>query len=132
MALEGLVGFEPTTPGLRVRSSMAEPATQGHEGRAAGVRDSVVLGQASPDNLPRKQELIAWRSVLARAPDCQSARAGRKIPVVDAMLRPRGQEVGRGVHQERRKSPRIADDTQQTWVGEDIRQLTRVAGGRPD
>ena len=33
--MEGRVGFEPTTPGLKVRDSSAELATQGREGSPA-------------------------------------------------------------------------------------------------
>jgi hypothetical protein len=35
-ALQGRVRFEPTTPGLEVRGSSAELATQGHQEPAAG------------------------------------------------------------------------------------------------
>jgi hypothetical protein len=34
--VEGRVGFEPTTPGLKVRDPSAESATQPHQGSPAG------------------------------------------------------------------------------------------------
>jgi len=55
------VGFEPTTPGLRAEGSSAKAATQGHQGSPAGVRDGVAIEQASPDDLPEKQEAAHGR-----------------------------------------------------------------------
>ena len=46
------MGFEPTTPGLRVRDPSDEPATQA---APAGTRARVPIDEASLDDLPEKQ-----------------------------------------------------------------------------
>jgi len=56
------VGFEPTTPGLKVRDPSDEPGTQAP---AAGIRARVPIDEASPDDLPEKQENIGRRPVPA-------------------------------------------------------------------
>ena len=56
--LEGRVGFEPTTPGLKVRGPADEPATQP---APLGIGGDVSIDQASPDHLPEKQVVIARR-----------------------------------------------------------------------
>jgi len=48
------VGFEPTTPGSKVRDPSDEPGTQAP---AAGIRVRMPIDEASPDDLPQKQEL---------------------------------------------------------------------------
>ena len=59
--LEGWVGFEPTTPGSKVRDPSAELAAQGRQGAPAGVRDGVAVDQAGPDDLPQKQKTALRR-----------------------------------------------------------------------
>jgi len=46
-------GFEPTTPGLKVRDPSDEPGTQAP---AAGIRVRMPIDEASPDDLPEKAE----------------------------------------------------------------------------
>ena len=62
--LEGRVGFEPTTPGLRVRDPSAELAAQRDQGPRAGMGDGETVDQASPDDLPQKQEAALRRPSL--------------------------------------------------------------------
>ena len=59
--VEGRVGFEPTTPGLKVRGPCAEPLTQFPP---AATRTRVRIDEASPDDLPEKQEAAPWRPPL--------------------------------------------------------------------
>ena len=56
--VEGRVGFEPATPGLRVRSSSAESATQAPPAR---MRARVPIDEASADDLPGKQATAPGR-----------------------------------------------------------------------
>jgi len=56
--LEGRVGFEPTTPGSKVRDPSDEPGTQAP---AAGIRVRMPIDEASPDDLPQKQEAARGR-----------------------------------------------------------------------
>ena len=81
--MEGRVGFEPTTPGLKVRGPSAESATQAPP---AGIRARVPIDEASPDNLPEKQETVGQRSVPASGPDCQadSRRHGSRVGTQEA------------------------------------------------
>ena len=59
--VEGRVGFEPTTPGLKVRDPSAELAAQRDQGPRAAIRDGVAVDQANPDDLPGKQGLARGR-----------------------------------------------------------------------
>jgi len=63
------VGFELTTPGLRVRDPSAELAARRDQGPRAGMRNGLALDQASPDDLPEKQGL-AHRRPLATYVRC--------------------------------------------------------------
>ena len=56
------MGFEPTTPGLKVRDPSDEPGTQAPP---AGIRARVPIDEASLDDLPEKQESVGRRSVPA-------------------------------------------------------------------
>jgi len=62
-ALEGRVGFEPTTPGPKVPGPSAELAVRQDQGPRAGMRNGLALDQARPDDLPRKQGLAHRRLV---------------------------------------------------------------------
>ena len=55
------MGFEPTTPGLKVRDPSAELAARRDQGPRAGMRDGETVEQASPDHLPEKQGLARGR-----------------------------------------------------------------------
>ena len=59
--LEGRVGFEPTTPGLKVPGPSAELAVRQDQGPRAGMRNGLALDQASPEHLPEKQEAAHGR-----------------------------------------------------------------------
>ena len=50
------VGFEPTTPGSKVRDPPAELAARRDQGPRAGMRNGLAVDQASPDDLPEKQD----------------------------------------------------------------------------
>jgi len=63
--LEGRVGFESTTPGSKVRDPSAESATQAP---SAGIRARVQIDEASPDDLPEKQELYQLATSARRCP----------------------------------------------------------------
>jgi len=72
------VRFEPTTPGLKVRDPSNEPTIQAPP---AGIRVRMPIEEASPDDLPEKQEIIGRRPVPAGGPDCQSGsrRHGSRV-----------------------------------------------------
>ena len=55
------MGFEPTTPGLKVRDPSDEPGTQAP---AAPIRACLPVGEASSDDLPRKQKAALLRPSL--------------------------------------------------------------------
>jgi hypothetical protein len=50
------VGFEPTTPGLKVSISSTELAAQRYQEPPAGVGNGPELDKANADDLPRKQK----------------------------------------------------------------------------
>ena len=56
------MGFEPTTPGSRVRDPSDEPATQATPGR---IGDGVSADEAGLERLPEEQENIGRRPVPA-------------------------------------------------------------------
>ena len=68
-ALEGRVGFEPTTPGPKVPGPSAELAVRQDQGPRAGMRNGLALDQARPDDLPGKQA-AARRRPLATYVRC--------------------------------------------------------------
>jgi len=88
--LYGAMEFAQTAWAFGLRPIIGAEVTLALHALSRLVGDGAGDGNRTRDNLLGRKKVIAWRSVLARAPDCQSARAGRKIPVVDAMLRPRG------------------------------------------
>jgi transposase-like protein len=56
-----------------------ESPTQECQDPPASLRDGVAIEQASPDDLPEKQESIARRSVAPGGWDCQSGRRGQAV-----------------------------------------------------
>ena len=58
------MGFEPTTPGLKVRDPSAELAAQRDQAPRAGVGDGETVDQPSPDDLPTKQAAARGRPSL--------------------------------------------------------------------
>jgi hypothetical protein len=61
------VGFEPTTPGLKVRDPFDEPAIQAASG---GIGDGVPVQEAGLDHLPQKQKAAPWRPSPCMRCDC--------------------------------------------------------------